>query len=297
MIWWKLQQLKSRHADTRCAALRKLADESFDEALAPLQSSLKDAEASVRAAAVETLGQFKNHAAQAAILEMLADPEVIVRESALKALRPIVNATCVEPLVRCLSDSAPSVRAPAARMLDGLGWHAETSSLAAQFFINLGKVDQAASLGAIAVEPLAGLLQSGAYHQRIAAVEALSRIGDARVMRPLLAALKDDDPQVRSAVAAALRESGDKRCIEPLILALRDAYSEVRVQAVHALGQLADPSVVAHLPGAVPRSRDSGSDRRHPERQGPGSPRGRCHRPRAHGRCPGHRAVDSRLDG
>jgi HEAT repeat protein len=85
---------------------------------------------------------------------------------------------------------------------------------------------------------------------RQAAAEALGKIGDARVVEPLIAALKDTDKDVRQAAAVALGKIGDARAVEPLIAALKDEERDVRAVATEALvkiGTLAVEPLIAAL--------------------------------------------------
>src|SRR5437879_1792962 len=83
---------------------------------------------------------------------------------------------------------------------------------------------------------------------RRAAVDALRKIGDARAVEPLIAALKDTgDPRfpgvpapgsavstLRRAAVDALGQFGDARAVEPLIAALKDDDKDLREAAVDA---------------------------------------------------------------
>jgi len=66
-------------------------------------------------------------------------------------------------------------------------------------------------------------------------VEALSHIGDERVLKPLIDALNDADPHVRVAAVEALGSLRDPRSAEPLTLALKDPDPLVRAAAANAL--------------------------------------------------------------
>ena len=67
------------------------------------------------------------------------------------------------------------------------------------------------------------------------AVEALRKIGDARAVEPLIAALRDGDSDVRYKAARALWGIGDPRAIEPLIALLHDANKGIRLNAAETL--------------------------------------------------------------
>ena len=77
------------------------------------------------------------------------------------------------------------------------------------------------------------------------AAEALGRIGDARAVDPLIAALRDEDIYVVRSAAEALGRIGDARAVDPLIAALRD--EDVVRSAAEALGRIGDARAVDAL--------------------------------------------------
>ena len=93
---------------------------------------------------------------------------------------------------------------------------------------------------------------------RGSAAHALGRIGDARAVEPLCAALKDSDSNVSGAAIDALEKIGDARAVEPLVVALKYADRHWRAAAAHALVKIGPPAVEAF--GAM--LKDSDWDRR-----------------------------------
>jgi hypothetical protein len=91
------------------------------------------------------------------------------------------------------------------------------------------------ALGSPAVKPLIAALKDENSDVRKAAADALVKIG-APAVEPLIAALKDENSDVRQAAAKALGKIGDPRAVEPLIAALKD--KDVRKAAAEALGRL-----------------------------------------------------------
>lgn len=89
---------------------------------------------------------------------------------------------------------------------------------------------------------------------RIAAVEALRKIGDVRAVEPLIFALKDRNHTIRYWVANALGRIGDVRAVEPLIAALQDRDWAVRRNVIDALGRIGDVRAVEPLIAALPNS-------------------------------------------
>jgi HEAT repeat protein len=144
-------------------------------------------------------------------------------------------------------------------------------------------VERLVALGKPAVVPLIQALEQD--HAGVL-MRALGRLGDARAVEPLLAALCQVNPHVRQDAATALGLIGDPRAIgplidafrlesgdteditawqdaaqalarlgapavEPLIRALRDENSTVRAWSAHALGQMGIPQAVGPLIAAL----------------------------------------------
>jgi len=95
------------------------------------------------------------------------------------------------------------------------------------------------------VEPLISALTSDVGLVRHEAAEALGKIGDARAVEPLIAALTSD---VGCPAAEALGKIGDTRAVEPLIAALT---SDACFQATEALGKIGDARAVEPLIAAL----------------------------------------------
>jgi HEAT repeat protein len=102
-------------------------------------------------------------------------------------------------------------------------------------------------LGLFWVLPAVSELGSRVGGLRQAAAETLGKLGDPRAVKPLIAALKDENAEVRQAAAEALGEIGDPHAVEPLIAVLKDENAEVRQAAAEALGEIGDSHVVEPL--------------------------------------------------
>lgn len=104
--------------------------------------------------------------------------------------------------------------------------------------------------GAVLLERFCAALREESPSGRAAAAEALGRTGDARAIRPLLAALRDPQEWVRWAAATALGSLG-KPAIPVLSEALHDPSPTVRSLAAMALGQTGEPDAVEPLREAL----------------------------------------------
>jgi HEAT repeat protein len=157
------------------------------------------------------------------------------------------DATCIDILVSALKDLNLSVRRRTAKALDFFGWQPGTDIQKVLHFVALGEFAKAAAFGAVALEPLLSVLKDLQCPNRRKIVEALSQIGDERVMKPLMGALKDADAHVRVAAVEALGLMRDSRSAEPLTLALKDQDPLVRAAAANALGAMTDNGAFERL--------------------------------------------------
>jgi HEAT repeat protein len=247
MIWWAVQQLKSRSRETRLQAVEKLSQEDHPKAWEALIKALEDTDDAVRKAVAQALGNFKDDRTVTALVAALNDPHSTVREAAAQALRLVGSREAIPALADALSDPVGAVRWQAAKALEVMHWESNHNLTRAYHAVALGDIEKATMYGADAVEPLMLVIHDGAYYQRQAAIEALSQIADNRIFDVLLVALKDHEEPVRTAAVEALRRISDQRAVAPLILALKDPHKHVRSLAAEALGQLGDTQAVEPL--------------------------------------------------
>jgi HEAT repeat protein len=83
--------------------------------------------------------------------------------------------------------------------------------------------------------------------ERVAAAEMVGDLLDWRVVKPLIAALHDEERKVREEAARGLGQGGTKDATNALLEALGHEDSFTRRAAVEALGELGDPQVVDAL--------------------------------------------------
>ena len=207
----------------RTAAARALGDIGAP-AVEPLIAALKDNGLSgVREAAAEALGKIGDPRAVEPLIAALIHGLSYYREAAAEALVKI-GAPAVEPLIAALKDGDFDVRKTAAGALGEIGWKPDKGEAGALYLIARGKWDECVKIGAPAVEPLIAALKDGNSDVRKAAAGALGVIGDARAVRPLIAALEGSGMR-QAAVNALVRLNNEGR--------LGDAERSL----IHGLGQ------------------------------------------------------------
>ena len=269
--------LRSDHEGARRAAIRTLGDIwQFPEIV-----ELGDENAEIRWAAAEMVGRLGDLRAVEPLVAVLHDSSVEVRRIAAEALGNLGDSRAVEPLLAVLKHSYAEYPADSASKrsvamaLRKLGASSEDPLL-----IALQDIDETVrrramlALGHLWQMPeLIDLADDSAEVRRRAAV-SIGNLGDARVVRPLLTALRDGDAQVRcntivslgqiwqipdvvalghhnestrGKAALALGKLGDKRAMRPLFAALRDSDRKVRLYAARALRQLGEKAEVSQV--------------------------------------------------
>jgi HEAT repeat protein len=182
---------------------------------------------------------------------VLRDADSAVREATAEVLKTCGSRAALPALLQALRDPASGVRWRAAQALDALKWQPENAADEAWRWTALGEFEKAALQGAAGIDALALATRDGVYYKRQAAIAALSLIGDARVVKPVLATLKDEDKNVRATAIDALARIGDHAAVAPLIAILGDSDPHVRSAAVGALSKLGDPRAIGPLAGRL----------------------------------------------
>lgn len=242
-----LRRLKSKKAKTRLAALEKLVGKEGPKAIPHLLSALEDPEFEIRKIVAKALGKRRDPRAVAPLGKRLSDHHPEVRMAAADALKILGDKQSIPALIQAIADGHEGVRSSAASALQALGWAPADDWQRALLAVALGRLEDAARYQSAAVEPLLTVLRTGGHYKRLEAVEALSKIADAKVIPALTGALHDEDPGVRARAVNVLGKIGDARSAGPVIAALNDPKSVVREAAVEALSRLGDSRALKHL--------------------------------------------------
>jgi len=145
----------------------------------------------VQQAAVEALGKI-GEPIQNPLIDVLREGDEAARQKATMALGQMRDARDLDPLIGALKDTE-------------------------SYQVHQGAMEALVQLGEAAVEPLIAVLQErdSRFEFRRRAAQALGQIEDARVVQPLIAALRGDSVQaVRQAAADALRTIGAPEALE-----------------------------------------------------------------------------------
>lgn len=204
-----LRQLESTDVTVRsdaAHALGKLGDEGAVEALA---RALQDSDEYVRKSAVMALRRISGPSAGEALRAALADRSEQVVLQAVNGLRDIRDKGAVEPLIRVLARRERSLQLAATEALVRIGPDAVATLMAAfedkvlRRKIGTQVMKILVEIGPRAIDNLLAALEHDSQVVQVTAISVLGRVGDHRIVRPLID-LFLRDPRMQEAVVATL---------------------------------------------------------------------------------------------
>lgn len=291
-----LAALADRRPAVRLAAVRTLGEIGGQRAVGPLVALCRDPDAAMRKTAAQALDSLGWQGGEGPatvdlwiakqewdkcveigapaiepLTATLSDDSAEVRKGAALTLGRIKDPLAVDALKAALQDRSKTVRRAAATALDSLGWQADSSLAGAAYWVAKEEWAECVEIGEPAVEALVPALRSKESCPDAARV--LGRIGSARAVEPLVAALTDEhleprgpstrevdpvrargltvpvpgEPDVREAIADALVAIGAP-AVGPLIAELGEwNLRELVVRALTQIGEQAVEPLVAAL--------------------------------------------------
>ena len=172
-------------------------------------------------------------------LRMMRSPSEQTRLKGATQLGQSRNQRAISALTLALKDRSFRVRAAVVEALETSGWQPENEWQQALCMTVKGRVEEAAQLGAAAVEPLAVMLKGATlWEQRAKAADSLGRIKSPGAVEALSRALEDGDGSVRLRAARGLGLAGSDQAWDSLVSALADSDNRVREEAIQALATI-----------------------------------------------------------
>jgi HEAT repeat protein len=223
------------------AARKRMND--FDS-IAPALGELRDPAAAPflitnikREAAANALRSIGSRAV-VALIEKLDSMDIEVRRSAAEVLGAIGDPRAIAPLAERIRFGRHILYA-----LEALDW--EPANIDQRVLKNLahGRLDEVLDEGPGALQPLMDAFDNEDMYIRNAASSVMPRFG-AAANKKLIDALKDERIRVRTRAASTLAAIGDAKVVAPLIAAMKDDLS---VEIVEALGRLGGDRAVNAL--------------------------------------------------
>jgi HEAT repeat protein len=176
-----------------------------------------------------------------------------IRKRAAEILGDVVDnePQAIESLIRTArTDDDERVRTAAIDALDDIGPDAIERLVAEMAGVDPDGADWRRA------EAFAQTLSAGRDELRMAAANALRRVGDASALPALIEALDDPNPRVRERAARACGAIGDERAVDALADRLTDPTGRVRREAAAALAAIGTEKALEPLLGAADDRRE-----------------------------------------
>lgn len=194
--------LKDENVWQRRQVVETLGKIKDTRAVEPLIKTLEDKDSWVRKRAVEALKQIGDTRAVVPLLRVLKDEDRDIRMTTAEALRQMGDVRAIEPLVATFKEGDYEMQKVVAKALDSLGWQPLEDKQRAAIAILNGRWEQAANLGAIAVEPLVIALKAEPGVTNIR--NALKQLG-AAALNSMVMTTKDENPRTREAAVEVIK--------------------------------------------------------------------------------------------
>ena len=208
-----------RGGGPRASVAEALGNIGDTRAVEPLLAVLRDSDrVDMRTSAAEALGRlgWKPGSDETSTtywsFRLNYGSSLAIRTAAAEALGQIGNSQAAEALIEAMRDQTENgkkARYAVEQALDKSGWKPGKDKASAQYWIAKRRWDECARLGPVAVESLIPCLQNADGQMHRPAAEALGKIGDARAVGPLIAALSETLP-LETVVQALAKIGGDQ---------------------------------------------------------------------------------------
>jgi len=205
---------------------------------------------SIRRHAAICLGEIKDRRAVEPLIAALKDKDELTRVSAAWAIGNIGDTRAVGALIMTLRDSNKEIRETSAKALAVLGWQPADAKERVLRAIALSKWQDVIKEGVDAVEPLIATLKDSDEKVREASAKALGEFKDARIVEPLIVALKSSSSDMQATIRNVLFGMG-QQSIEHLVVALRDQDRDVWINTAWVLAAIHDSQAVEALEATI----------------------------------------------
>jgi putative membrane-bound dehydrogenase-like protein len=261
--WWGTRPTQGK------PPAKTIAWESTPDILKTIESSLADPSVAVRIAAVSAVRTTDDRAALPAVRERFkVEKEPKVRQEVALALGQMGDKEALPLLIAALRDPSnpEGVRSAALSGLETIGGKPAVEALIEALTNKEGSLKEevqarmVAALGRFkakeAIPAIADRLSHASAEVRVAAADALGKIGDAKLGAPKVRpALNDKAPEVRKAALNALAALKDVESIPAMIELAND--EPTRYEGTLALAKLPDVRALqVYLRGLADRSPD-----------------------------------------
>ncbi|MDY6854028.1 MAG: HEAT repeat domain-containing protein [Thermodesulfobacteriota bacterium] len=243
MLRTYIDMLKDPEESFRREGAFQLGEMMDEDAIPFLINTLRDKSKGVQEIASDSLIKIGGEKAIREIIPLLKEEDVPLRNMGIDILGKI-GGDAPHLLFPLLKDEDEDLHIYTADILGKIGDQAALEPLKELIMHPNANVRNAAviSLGLLgnpnAVDSLIIALKDEEWI-KFSAIEALARIGDNRVIEPLISALDQNDDLIRAMIIETLGELRDKKAVEPLLSKIKDVPVEIRNNILKALIDIA----------------------------------------------------------
>lgn len=249
-----LELVHDEDAAVRQAAIGALNSLGAAEAPQRVKPLLEHSNPHVRESAIKIAGYFGYPECTLEILARSQDEDEQVRSAAIEQLPFFEDERRLDTLATALKKDTPKVRAAAARSMAHIDKASAVPRLLeaiqdddpwVRYFAARSLARHRAQESAV---PLSHLAESDKFnHVRIAALDALGKIGGEHAAAAAARLIESDDRDLVHAALAALGQNSHPSALQPLIEASHSSEQSVRASAIEALGARGGDEVIEHL--------------------------------------------------
>ncbi len=238
-----LHLLKDNHNEIRLAALDGLGKMKIPVPAREICPSLKDPNLTIQARAIDTLVKIEDPNIVKYLVEILQDESEYIRRAAVEVLNEVADPRAIKDLLSAMRDQDWWVKVRAADALGSIGGPKVVEAVLGLLndddeFLRRTAVEILNSIkDERTVDYLINALDDEDWWVRERAADALAKLGSERAI-PALIKMLDQQPESAKIAVRALSEIGNADAIEPLISKLQESDVSLKKHIIEALGEL-----------------------------------------------------------
>jgi len=260
-----LHLLKDNHNEIRLAALDGLGKMKIPVSAREVCPSLKDPNLTIQARAIDTLVKIEDPNIVKYLVEILQDESEYIRRAAVEVLNEVADPRAIKDLLGAMRDQDWWVKVRAADALGSIGGPKVVEAVLGLLndddeFLRRTAVEILNSIkDERAVDYLINALDDEDWWVRERAADALAKLGSERAI-PALVEMLNQQPESAKIAIRALSEIGNAEAIEPLISKLQESDISLKKHIIEALGELSSHQHSENIESALKKMQETSNE-------------------------------------
>ncbi len=260
-----LHLLKDNHNEIRLAALDGLGKMKIPVSAREVCPSLKDPNLTIQARAIDTLVKIEDPNIVKYLVEILQDESEYIRRAAVEVLNEVADPRAIKDLLGAMRDQDWWVKVRAADALGSIGGPKVVEAVLGLLndddeFLRRTAVEILNSIkDERAVDYLINALDDEDWWVRERAADALAKLGSERAI-PALVKMLNQQPESAKIAIRALSEIGNAEAIEPLISKLQESDISLKKHIIEALGELSSHQHSENIESALKKMQETSNE-------------------------------------